>query len=79
MFLIKQGHHSVVCELNLRGFDYELNVISGRIANIEMMNRVIAEVGPEPAVVAPLSRGDSEGRGAVRRDMKSGEKRVAVV
>ena len=24
MFLIKQGHHSVVCELNLRGFEYEL-------------------------------------------------------
>ncbi len=42
MFLIKQGHQSVVCELNLKGFDYELNVISGRAANVELMNRIIA-------------------------------------
>lgn len=54
MFLVKQGHHSVVCELNLRGFDYELNVISGRVANIEIMNHLIASVGPDPAKWLPL-------------------------
>jgi type IV secretory pathway VirB4 component len=56
MFLIKQGHHSVVCELNLKGFDYELNIISGRIGNIEVMNRIIAEVGQDPAQWLPRFR-----------------------
>ena len=53
MFLIKQGHQSVVCELNLRGFDYELNVISGRIANLELMHRLIAEEGSDPGAWLP--------------------------
>jgi type IV secretion system protein VirB4 len=56
MFLVKQGHHSVVCELNLKGFEYELNVISGRIGNIEVMNRLIAEVGQDPAQWLPRFR-----------------------
>jgi type IV secretion system protein VirB4 len=56
MFLIKQGHHSVVCELNLKGFDYELNVISGRIGNIDLMNRLIAEEGPDPYAWLPKFR-----------------------
>ncbi len=29
-FLVKQGHHSVVCRLDLKGCDAELAVISGR-------------------------------------------------
>ena len=29
-FLVKQAHHSVVCQLDLKGFDAELAVISGR-------------------------------------------------
>ena len=32
MFLVKQAHHSVVCQLDLKGFDAELAVISGRAA-----------------------------------------------
>ena len=56
MFLVKQGHQSVVCELNLKGFEYELNVISGRKQNVEIMNRIIAEVGSDPAVWLPLFR-----------------------
>ena len=54
MFLVKQGHQSVVCELNLQGFEYELNVISGRAANLEIMQRLIAQVGPDPARWLPL-------------------------
>jgi type IV secretion system protein VirB4 len=64
MFLIKQGHHSVVCELNLRGFEYELNVISGRIANIEIMHRLIADLGPDPTAWLPLFRDLTSKRGA---------------
>ncbi|MGH8217983.1 MAG: VirB4 family type IV secretion/conjugal transfer ATPase [Steroidobacteraceae bacterium] len=48
MFLIKQGRHSVVCQLDLRGFDADLAVISGRAEEIERMSRLIAETGPEP-------------------------------
>lgn len=54
MFLIKQGHCSVVCELDLKGFDAELAVISGRISEVERMHRIIAEVGGDPAQWLPL-------------------------
>jgi type IV secretion system protein VirB4 len=72
MFLIKQGHHSVVCELNLRGFDYELSVISGRIANIEIMSRLIAQVGEDPAVWLPRFR-ELMNKGSTRTTSKSRE------
>jgi type IV secretion system protein VirB4 len=47
-FLVKQGHHSIVCRLDLRGFDAELAVISGRARNVAHMHRLIAEHGAEP-------------------------------
>ncbi len=56
MFLIKQGFHSVVCELNLKGFEYELNVISGRPANVNIMHDIIADVGDEPSAWLPVFR-----------------------
>lgn len=61
MFLIKQGHHSVVCELDLKGFDAELKVISGRASTVEAVHRIIAEVGPDSARWLPifLNEGDS--------------------
>ena len=39
MFLVKQGHHSVVCQLDLKGFEAELRVISGRAQRVERMQR----------------------------------------
>jgi len=48
-FLIKQGHDSVVCELDLKGFDAELAVISGRTSAVEALHRIMAEVGTDPA------------------------------
>jgi len=47
-FLIKQGHNSVVAELNLKGFEQELAVLSGTTANVELVNRIITEVGADP-------------------------------
>ncbi len=47
-FLIKQGHHSVVCQLDLKGFDAELTVISGRRQQVERMHHIIAGTGTEP-------------------------------
>jgi type IV secretion system protein VirB4 len=48
-FLVKQGHHSVVCQLDLRGFDPQLRVISGRVTELERMQRLIARRGMQPA------------------------------
>jgi type IV secretion system protein VirB4 len=53
MFLVKQGHHSIVCQLDLKGFDAELRVISGRASEIVRMHRLIEERGTEPAAWLP--------------------------
>ncbi|CAA9891710.1 Type IV secretion system protein virB4 [Candidatus Methylobacter favarea] len=53
-FLVKQGNSSVVCELDLKGFDFELDVISGRAHNVEIVRELIAEVGDNPADWLPL-------------------------
>ena len=42
-FLVKQGHASSVCQLNLRGMDDALAVISASTDNIEIMHRVLEE------------------------------------
>jgi type IV secretion system protein VirB4 len=47
--LVKQGSHSIVCQLDLRGFDGELRVISGRATEVERMEQIIARVGSEPS------------------------------
>lgn len=44
-FIVKQGHNSVVAELNLNGFDDELAILSGRTANIELADAIRAELG----------------------------------
>jgi type IV secretion system protein VirB4 len=58
MFLIKQGHYSIVCELDLKGFDAELKVISGRASAIEELYRIMSEVGSDPAQWLPVFQGD---------------------
>lgn len=40
-FLVKQGHASAVCQLNLRGMDDALSVISASTDNIEIMHQVL--------------------------------------
>jgi type IV secretion system protein VirB4 len=54
MFLIKQGHYSIVCELDLKGFDAELKVISGRASAIEELYRIMNDVGPDPSRWLPV-------------------------
>ncbi|MDR3221135.1 MAG: VirB4 family type IV secretion system protein [Candidatus Accumulibacter sp.] len=53
MFLIKQGQNSVVAELNLRGFDDELAVLSGNTATSALAEKLVAEMGTDPAVWLP--------------------------
>jgi type IV secretion system protein VirB4 len=52
-FLVKQGHNSVVAELNLKGFDDELAVLSGTTDNVGLLNRIIEDTGDDPAVWLP--------------------------
>ena len=52
-FLVKQGHDSVVVELDLEGLDGELAVLSGRTATVELMDRVRAECGEAPSAWLP--------------------------
>jgi type IV secretion system protein VirB4 len=53
-FLVKQGHNSVVAELDLRGFDDALAVLSGRTETVELLDRIRAQVGDDPASWLPL-------------------------
>ncbi|WP_369930445.1 VirB4 family type IV secretion/conjugal transfer ATPase [Xanthomonas sp. NCPPB 2632] len=49
-FLVKQGHASAVCQLNLRGMDDALSVISASTDNIEIMHEVIAQCADREGV-----------------------------
>ncbi|GHH19880.1 transporter [Sphingomonas glacialis] len=53
-FLVKQGHDSVVVELDLSGLDEALAVLSGRAETTAIVDEIIAEVGTDPAVWLPL-------------------------
>jgi type IV secretion system protein VirB4 len=53
-FLVKQGNSSVVCELDLKGFDFELDVISGRSHNVKNVREIIGQVGDNPADWLPI-------------------------
>jgi type IV secretion system protein VirB4 len=71
MFLVKQGHCSVVCGLDLKGFGAELAVISGRISEVERMQQIIAATGPAPERWLPVfQQGLSVGRPPLPGDMK---------
>lgn len=52
-FLVKQGQESVVCELDLKGMDLELAVISGRLSNVAVVERLRVECGGEPGQWLP--------------------------
>ncbi|KNY13721.1 transporter [Shinella sp. SUS2] len=53
-FVLKQGHNSVVAELNLNGFDDELAILSGRTANVELLDAIRGEVGNDPKDWLPV-------------------------
>lgn len=53
-FLVKQGHDSVVVELDLSGLDDALAVLSGRAETTAQVDKIIAEAGSDPAIWLPL-------------------------
>jgi type IV secretion/conjugal transfer VirB4 family ATPase len=54
MFLVKQGHTSMLGRLDLDGFDDELAILSGSLDNNELADSVIAELGDDPDVWLPV-------------------------
>lgn len=62
-FLVRQGMQGVVCELNLRGFEYELAVISGRAENVQRISALMEELGETPEAWLPRFREEIEKRG----------------
>jgi type IV secretion system protein VirB4 len=56
-FLIKQGRHSVVCRLDLKGFDFELAVLSGRSRTVSWVQELMREHGEAPAHWLPKLAG----------------------
>ena len=63
MFLVKQAHRSIVCQLDLRKFDAELAVISGRAAHVRRMHQLIEEVGAQPASWLPRFMSENSVKG----------------
>ena len=59
-FLIKQGRESIVVELDLKRFDAELKVISGRSAAVAEMDALRAEFGSEPQRWLPRFLGEKQ-------------------
>jgi type IV secretion system protein VirB4 len=47
-FLLRQNRHSIVCELDLKGLDPELAVISARASTVAEIGALISATGPEP-------------------------------
>ncbi|MBS1994663.1 MAG: VirB4 family type IV secretion/conjugal transfer ATPase [Cyanobacteria bacterium SZAS LIN-2] len=52
-FLIKRPHVSVVGTLDLSGFDFEIDVISGRTRTVDFVNELISDLGPDPSKWLP--------------------------
>jgi type IV secretion system protein VirB4 len=53
-FLVKQGRHAVIAELDLSGQDAHLAVLSGRTATVALLDRIRARVGDDPARWLPV-------------------------
>ncbi|MCP1471954.1 type IV secretion system protein VirB4 [Sphingobium sp. OAS761] len=53
-FLIKQGHDSIVVELDLAGLSDELAVLSGTTETVMLLDAIRAQVGDDPAEWLPL-------------------------
>ena len=53
-FLVKQGHSSAICQLNLRGMDDILSVISASTDNIDVMHRVLEQAAKRECVDTEL-------------------------
>jgi type IV secretion system protein VirB4 len=84
-FLVKQGHASSVCQLNLRGMDDALAVISASTDNIQIMHEVLQKCAAETGITVDDLRPEQwleefyahrKGSGKAQSDLR-GHKEVA--
>jgi len=54
MFLVKQGHRSAIGRLDLAGLGDVLDVLSGTTDNVELLDKIRAQVGDDPDVWLPV-------------------------
>ena len=67
-FMVKQGHSSAVCELDLSGLDDYVTVLSATTDNVALLDEIRARVGGDPAAWLPeLQRAVTSRRAQSRR------------
>lgn len=67
MFLIKQGHQSMIGRLDLADFDDELPILSGSSDNNELVDQIIADVGDDPDIWLPVFHERRKARAAASK------------
>ena len=65
-FLVKQGHSSAICELDLAGLDDFVTVLSGTTDNVALLDSIREHVGDTPDAWLPLLRTAVRERRAAR-------------
>lgn len=53
-FLVKQDNDGVVAKLDLAGMGEFINILSGKIETVAMLDKIIAEVGEDPSDWLPI-------------------------
>jgi type IV secretion system protein VirB4 len=54
LFLIKQGQHSAIAQFDLGGMPDMLNILSGSLDNVALLEAIRAEVGDDPDLWEPV-------------------------
>jgi type IV secretion system protein VirB4 len=63
-FLVKQGHSSAICELDLTGLDDFVTVLSGTTDNVALLDRLRERHGDDPFRWLPELRREVQDRRA---------------
>ena len=61
-FLVKQGHASAICELDLTGLDDFITVLSGTTDNVALLDAVRERHGDDPFQWLPVLQAEVQDR-----------------
>ncbi|MBP1152522.1 VirB4 family type IV secretion/conjugal transfer ATPase [Methylocaldum sp. RMAD-M] len=53
-FLVKNSHETVLCRLDMNGMDDFIAVLSGNKNTVQLLDKIRAEVGDDPAIWLPI-------------------------
>lgn len=54
LLLVKQGHQSAILRYDLSGMPDLLNILSGSLDNVQLLDQIRSEVGDDPALWEPI-------------------------